>query len=137
MLLQISYDMSESVAGLLHLWSAETPHLYVLVLSLVDKSGAHVESESCQVGSKETSALRSRSESLATAGQRLGVPKHLHIYKHAYVMLLAAVFACVGIRSMAMGDGPPPFRRHSVTQNAFPDSILLRHFRAEYSNMVL
>lgn len=87
MLLQISYDMSKSVAGL-HLWSAETPHLYVLVLSLVDKSGAHIESESCQVGSKETSALQCRSESLATAGQRLGVSRYLHIYKHASHLML-------------------------------------------------
>ncbi|KAK9846491.1 hypothetical protein WJX81_005231 [Elliptochloris bilobata] len=32
------------------LWSAEAPNLYVLVLSLLGTGGAHIESESCQVG---------------------------------------------------------------------------------------
>lgn len=31
------------------LWSAEEPNLYILVLSLLNPDGAHVESESCQV----------------------------------------------------------------------------------------
>lgn len=47
---QIFYNMADSASGLPRLWSAETPHLYVLVLSLVDKAGQHIESESCQVG---------------------------------------------------------------------------------------
>lgn len=45
---QISYDMADSAAGLPRLWSAETPHLYLLVVSLVGADGAHIESESCQ-----------------------------------------------------------------------------------------
>ena len=30
------------------LWSAEQPNLYILVLSLLGRDGAHIESESCQ-----------------------------------------------------------------------------------------
>ena len=30
------------------LWSAEAPNLYVLVLTLLGRDGAHIESESCQ-----------------------------------------------------------------------------------------
>lgn len=35
------------------LWSAETPNLYTLVLSLVDPTGKVIESESCKVGFRE------------------------------------------------------------------------------------
>ncbi len=46
---QISFDMAESPAGLPHLWSAEQPALYVLVLSLLATDGSLIEAESCQV----------------------------------------------------------------------------------------
>lgn len=32
------------------LWSAEEPHLYALVISLLDKEKTLLEAESCQVG---------------------------------------------------------------------------------------
>lgn len=38
-----------SSGGLPLLWSSEEPNLYVLVLTLVDKDGQHLESESAQV----------------------------------------------------------------------------------------
>lgn len=47
--LQMSFDMADSTSGLPRIWSAEEPHLYVLVISLVDADGGHIESESCQV----------------------------------------------------------------------------------------
>lgn len=47
---QIYWDMA-SHGGMPLLWSAEEPNLYVLVLTLVDKDGEHLESESAQVRS--------------------------------------------------------------------------------------
>ncbi len=50
--LQMSIDMAGSPAGLPHLWSAEQPRLYVLVLSLLASDGRLIEAESCQVTSR-------------------------------------------------------------------------------------
>lgn len=46
--MQVSVDMMDSGGGL-HLWSAEEPNLYILVLKLYNKEGHFLESESCQV----------------------------------------------------------------------------------------
>ena len=48
--MQISHDFAGSLP---QLWSAEEPHLYVLVLSLLAADGSWIESESCQVQAPE------------------------------------------------------------------------------------
>jgi beta-galactosidase len=75
---KISFDMAESGSGLPRLWSAETPHLYVLVLSLVDEAGVHIESESCQVGFR---SVEVQDRQLLVNGRRVmirGVNRHEH-----------------------------------------------------------
>ena len=42
------------------LWSAETPHLYTLVLSLVDPKGAVVQAASARIGFREVEARGGR-----------------------------------------------------------------------------
>ena len=46
---QGSWNMMEVGSSGPSLWSAEEPHLYILVLSLIAPDGSHLESESCQV----------------------------------------------------------------------------------------
>lgn len=75
---KMSYDLADSASGLPRLWSAETPHLYVLVLTLVGPDGTHIESESCQVGFRQV-AITDRA--LRVNGRRVmirGVNRHEH-----------------------------------------------------------
>ena len=46
---QVSLDMMKQSEGAPLLWSAEEPHLYVLVLSVLTSSGDVIEAESTQV----------------------------------------------------------------------------------------
>ncbi len=46
---QGSWDMMDQGVSGPALWSAEEPHLFILVLTLTAPDGSHVESESCQV----------------------------------------------------------------------------------------
>ncbi|MBS5521000.1 MAG: DUF4981 domain-containing protein [Clostridiales bacterium] len=60
-----------------HLWTAETPYLYTLVLELVDGNGTVLETESCRVGFRQ---LEINGEGILTLnGRRLvlrGVDRH-------------------------------------------------------------
>jgi beta-galactosidase/evolved beta-galactosidase subunit alpha len=59
-------------------WSAETPHLYTLVLALKDPEGTVVEAVSCRVGFRQVEV---REGSLLVNGQRVmlkGVNRHDH-----------------------------------------------------------
>ena len=47
---RLSTDVLSLPGGPPALWSAERPHLYLLLLALVGKDGAAVEYEACQVG---------------------------------------------------------------------------------------
>ena len=61
-----------------HLWSAEDPYLYTLVLSLADASGAVVESRSCKVGFRD---VRIYDEQLWVNGKSIkiyGADRHDH-----------------------------------------------------------
>lgn len=60
------------------LWSAETPHLYTLVLTLLDPEGREVDFESCRVGFRQ---VEIRDGMLLLNGRRLvirGVDRHEH-----------------------------------------------------------
>lgn len=59
-------------------WTAETPHLYVLVLTLVDAEGRQVDFESCRVGFRQ---VEIKDGILLINGRRLvmrGVDRHEH-----------------------------------------------------------
>jgi len=59
-------------------WTAETPHLYTLVLTLKDKEGSIVETESCRIGFRETEIRNGR---LLVNGKPIyikGVNRHEH-----------------------------------------------------------
>lgn len=59
-------------------WTAETPYLYTLVISLVDASGKTIEAESCHVGFRE---VELKSDGLFINGESVllyGVCRHEH-----------------------------------------------------------
>lgn len=80
--LQVSWDMLQQAEGGPRLWSAEEPHLYVLVLSVLTPTGDVIEAESTQV---RTAALGpAPAGSLASTGCAVGaegvrtMPRHGH-----------------------------------------------------------
>eukprot|EP00884_Botryococcus_braunii_P014326 jgi/Botrbrau1/22895/Bobra.0065s0048.1 len=76
-LARVSLDVLEA-AGQVHLWSAEEPNLYILVLTLLDKAGSPLESESCQVGVRR---VEMRDCQLLVNGKAVllkGVNRHEH-----------------------------------------------------------
>ena len=61
-----------------HLWTAETPYLYTLVLTLIDPQGRALDFESCRVGFRQ---VEIKDGVLLVNGQRLvirGVDRHEH-----------------------------------------------------------
>ncbi|MFB9136636.1 beta-galactosidase [Vibrio olivae] len=69
-----------------HKWSAETPHLYRLVVSLLDENGLHLESEAYQVGFRKIEMIDGQ---LKLNGKPLlirGVNRHEHHPELGHVM---------------------------------------------------
>ncbi|MCE0495681.1 beta-galactosidase [Vibrio salinus] len=67
-------------------WSAESPDLYRLVVSLLDENGQHIESEACQVGFRK---VEIKSGQLLLNGKPLlirGVNRHEHHPRLGHVM---------------------------------------------------
>ncbi len=67
-------------------WTAETPNLYQLVLTLKDKSGKEVEAVSCKVGFREVGIIRGQ---LCVNGKSIyikGVNRHEHDEKTGHVI---------------------------------------------------
>lgn len=70
--------MAEARRGLPLLWSAESPHLYVLCISLLDPQGHVIDSESCTVGFRSVEVAERK---LLINGQAVmikGVNRHEH-----------------------------------------------------------
>ncbi|KEA52177.1 beta-D-galactosidase [Mangrovibacter sp. MFB070] len=68
------------------LWSAETPHLYRLVMALVDSEGNCIDAEACEVGFREVTITGGL---LKLNGRPLlirGVNRHEHHPEHGQVM---------------------------------------------------
>ncbi|MBO0216888.1 hypothetical protein J0676_25815, partial [Vibrio sp. Vb2880] len=67
-------------------WTAETPNLYRLVVSLLDENGTHLESEAYQVGFRKVEITDGQ---LKLNGQPLlirGVTRHEHHPELGHVM---------------------------------------------------
>ncbi|MFM9662851.1 glycoside hydrolase family 2 TIM barrel-domain containing protein, partial [Streptomyces scabiei] len=67
-------------------WTAETPHLYRLIVSLLDENGHHQESEAYQVGFRK---VEIRDGQLKLNGKPLlirGVNRHEHHPELGHVM---------------------------------------------------
>ena len=58
MTVQASWDMLQEGAQAPRLWSAEEPHLYILVLSLLGPQGDVIEAESTQVRTAQLPLLQ-------------------------------------------------------------------------------
>jgi beta-galactosidase len=74
----VPFPFMEAVVEKPRQWSAETPYLYTLVMSLVDAQGRTVEAESCRVGFRE---IDLRSDGLFINGESVllyGVCRHEH-----------------------------------------------------------
>jgi len=74
----VPFPFMEAVVEKPKQWSAETPYLYTLVMSLVDAQGRTVEAESCHVGFRE---IDLRSDGLFINGESVllyGVCRHEH-----------------------------------------------------------
>jgi len=73
---RVRYDLLKAHVKNPKKWSAETPNLYTLVLSLVDDAGNIVEAESCKVGFREVEIKDGRLLVNGRAVKLYGVNRH-------------------------------------------------------------
>jgi beta-galactosidase len=75
---QAAYAMSSALVAAPHQWTAETPYLYRMVITLRDPTGQAVDFESCRVGFRQ---IKIKDGLIQLNGRRLvlrGVDRHEH-----------------------------------------------------------
>ncbi len=85
-----AFGLLEAKVAAPRLWSAETPHLYTLVLSLKDATGAVVQATSARVGFREVEVRGGRLLLNGRPIRLYGVDRHEHDPDHGQAVPLRA-----------------------------------------------